>query len=84
MQDKSVLRYKLMGTLLSILGDNMTLTACKNAIEIIRSNGGMIRTAVAIKIGIRPRTLYALRDNGTVERISRGVYRLAELAAISN
>ena len=44
----------------------------------------MIRTADAIQNGIHPRTLYQLRDNGTVERISRGVYRLAELAAISN
>ena len=62
----------------------MTSTACKNAIEKIRSNGGMIRTADAIQNGIHPRTLYDLRDSGTVERISRGVYRLAELAAISN
>jgi len=59
-------------------------TACKKAIEIIRSKGGMIRTAGAIQNGIHPRTLYTLRDNGTVEMISRGVYRLAELAAISN
>jgi len=59
-------------------------TACKKAIEIIRSKGGMIRTVGAIQNGIHPRTLYALRDNGTVEMISRGVYRLAELAAISN
>jgi predicted transcriptional regulator of viral defense system len=71
-----------MGALLSIFGDNMTSTACKNAIEKIRSNGGMIRTADAIQNGIHPRTLYDLRDSGTVERISRGVYRLAELAAI--
>lgn len=62
----------------------MTSIACKNAIEKIRSNGGMIRTADAIQNGIHPRTLYELRDSGTVERISRGVYRLAELAAISN
>ncbi|MBN2029815.1 type IV toxin-antitoxin system AbiEi family antitoxin domain-containing protein [bacterium] len=62
----------------------MTSAACEKAIEIIRSKGGMIRTADAIQNGIHPRTLYALRDNGTVEMISRGVYRLAELAAISN
>ena len=62
----------------------MPPTAFENAIEIIRGNGGMIRTADAIRIGIHPRTLYQLHDNGVVERISRGVYRLAELPAISN
>ena len=60
----------------------MTSTAYKKAIEIIRSKGGMIRTADAIQNGIHPRTLYALRDNGAVEMISRGVYRLAELSDI--
>ena len=44
----------------------------------------MIRTADAIRIGIHPRTLYKLHDKGVVERISRGLYRLAELPAISN
>ncbi len=62
----------------------MTSTALNIAIEKIRSKGGMIRTADAIQNGIHPRTLYELRDNGTVEKISRGVYRLTELEAISN
>ena len=35
----------------------MPPTAFENAIEIIRGNGGMIRTADAIRIGIHPRTL---------------------------
>jgi hypothetical protein len=26
---------------------------------------------------IHPRTLYALRDEGSIERLSRGLYRLA-------
>lgn len=30
-------------------------------------------------MGVHPRTLYDLRDRGQLERLSRGVYRLAEL-----
>jgi predicted transcriptional regulator of viral defense system len=44
---------------------------------IIRKHGGIIRTAEAIQAGIHPRTLYQLRDNGDLEQLSRGVYRLA-------
>ena len=73
-----------MSALLSDIGNNMTSTALNIAIEKIRSKGGMIRTADAIQNGIHPRTLYELRDNGTVEKISRGIYRLAEMEAISN
>ncbi len=61
----------------------MTAASLK-AIDAIRKKGGMIRTADAIQNGIHPRTLYALRDNGIIEKISRGVYRLAEIEAISN
>lgn len=46
--------------------------------------GGSIRTAEAIRKGVHPRTLYALRDSGALEQISRGVYRLAELGAVSS
>jgi len=56
----------------------------KKAVEIIRQMGGSIRTAEAIRKGVHPRTLYALRDSGTLEQISRGVYRLAELGAVSS
>lgn len=37
-----------------------------------------------MEAGIHPRTLYALRDEGVVNRISRGVYRLAELGPMQN
>jgi predicted transcriptional regulator of viral defense system len=33
--------------------------------------------------GIHPRTLYALRDTGSPERLSRGLYRLAELPPLT-
>lgn len=45
---------------------------------------GMLRTSEAIRLGIHPRTLYALRDIGEIERVSRGFYRLSEKPALTN
>jgi len=63
---------------------NVKEASAKKAQLIIEKNGGLIRTAEAIRSGIHPRTLYSLRDNGTLEQISRGVYHLSEQAPISN
>ena len=54
------------------------------AIAIFREHGGMLRTREALRFGIHPRTLYSLRDSGVLERISRGVYRLADLPPMSD
>lgn len=54
------------------------------AIRQFRRRGGVLRTAEALRLGIHPRTLYLLRDQGQVEPISRGVYRLAELPPLSH
>jgi predicted transcriptional regulator of viral defense system len=48
-------------------------------IRIFRNHGGLLKTSLAIKAGIHPRTLYAMRDAGVLERLDRGVYRLADL-----
>lgn len=60
------------------------LSACDQAKRIIREGGGMVKTSDAIQAGIHPRTLYQLRDTGDIEQISRGIYRLTEIEAISN
>ncbi len=41
--------------------------------------GGLIRTSEAIEHGIHRRTLYGLRDNGTLLQITRGLFQLADL-----
>lgn len=51
----------------------------RDAIETFRGAGGTLRTGEALSRGIHRRTLYGLRDSGVLERLSRGVYRLAEL-----
>jgi predicted transcriptional regulator of viral defense system len=51
--------------------------------SIFRRAGGVLRTSETLRAGIHSRDLYALRDAGELETISRGVYRLADLAPIS-
>ena len=54
-------------------------TAKTKAIEIIRKQGGIIRTREALHQGIHRRTLYGLRDEGAMIATSRGLYQLAEM-----
>ncbi len=52
--------------------------------KIFKKHGGILRTSEAIKAGVHPDTLYAMRDFEVVEVVSRGVYRLADGTALSN
>jgi predicted transcriptional regulator of viral defense system len=54
----------------------MKTTTIKKAIGIFQQHHGMLRTAQAIRLGIAPRTLYALRDSGQIEEVTRGLFRL--------
>ena len=56
----------------------------KNAVAVFRAHGGQLRMSEAVRHGITPYTLYALRDRGIVELVSRGVYRLADLPPLSD
>ena len=51
---------------------------------IFRKHAGTLRTSEALKAGIHPRTLYAMRDAGLVEMLSRGLYRLANLPPLTH
>jgi predicted transcriptional regulator of viral defense system len=51
---------------------------------LFKRHGGTLRTGQAIKAGVHPRTLYALRDAGVLECLSRGVYRLASSPPLAN
>jgi predicted transcriptional regulator of viral defense system len=53
------------------------------ALRQFRARGGVLRTGEALRLGIHPRTLYQLREQGRIEAISRGVYRLADLPPLS-
>jgi len=54
------------------------------AVSIFKKHGGILRTAQALREGIHPGTLYAMRDSWTLEAISRGVYRLTNSPPLSN
>lgn len=53
------------------------------ALRAIEKHGGQLRMAEALREGIARRTLYRLAEEGKLDRISRGVYRLADLSEIS-
>jgi len=59
------------------------VAATEWAKQVFKKHGGTMRTREIQAEGIHPRTLYALRDAGTLERLSRGLYRLAELPPLS-
>jgi predicted transcriptional regulator of viral defense system len=62
--------------------DNLYST--QTALDIFRQHGGTLHTKEALSLGIHPRTLYALRDSGALQQLSRGLYRLADLPPLSN
>ena len=52
--------------------------------RVFTQHRGMLRTSDAIRLGVHPRTLYALRDRGELERIGRGIYRLSTAPPLTN
>ena len=55
-------------------------TLIPKATTVFRRAGGILRTNEAKAAGIHPRTLAALVDDGTVLKLDRGVYQLADSA----
>ncbi len=60
------------------------LSTVERALSIFRANGGVLKTQSAMKLGIHPRTLYALRDDQLLERLDRGLYRVADGKPLEN
>ena len=46
--------------------------------ELAQCSGGTFKAGDAAKAGVHSRDLYALRDEGFLVELSRGVYRLAD------
>jgi predicted transcriptional regulator of viral defense system len=59
-------------------------TGFTKARSLFTRNGGMLRTSKAIRLGVHPRTLYALRDAGEIEQVGRGLYRLASAPQLTS
>lgn len=45
---------------------------------------GLLRTSEALALGVHPETLYRMRDEGELEQIVRGVYRLADASPLDH
>jgi predicted transcriptional regulator of viral defense system len=56
----------------------------ETAVQIFKSQGGVLRMADALKHGIHRVTLYKMLDHGLLERMSRGLYWLRETAPLTN
>ena len=54
------------------------------AVALFREHGSVLRTADAMRLGIHPRTIYAMRDAGVLHQLSRGLYRLADAPPLAN
>jgi len=53
-------------------------------IELFRQHGGGLRMSEALRLGINRKALYAMRDAGIIEPVSRGLYRLAYLDPLAH
>ena len=58
--------------------------AMGRAIGVFKKSGGILNTKRAVELGVHPRELYALRDAGKLERLERGLYRLANAKPLGN
>lgn len=56
----------------------------QDSIKVFRDHGGLLSSTEAIKNGIHPRDLYAMRDAKLLTQLSRGLYRLANMPSLEN
>lgn len=70
--DKNVGKRKYLPTLLS-------MNAKQKAVTLFKKNQGLLRTAEAMRLGVHPRIIYQLRDEGLLEQLAKGVYKLVEV-----
>jgi predicted transcriptional regulator of viral defense system len=50
----------------------------KKALPLLKQQGPLVRLSEVLKLGVHRDTLRAMRDQGLVEQVSRGLYRLAD------
>lgn len=62
---------------------HQTPASHERAAHLFAKCNGILSTKDALRKGIHPRTLYALRDKGVLEVMSRGVFRLKKAKPLS-
>ena len=53
-------------------------------VALFRAHGGQLRLSEALALGLNRYQFYKLRDQGVIEPVSRGLYRLAELPPVGD
>ena len=56
----------------------------EDLVALFRAHGGQLRLSEALALGLNRYQFYKLRDEGVIEPVSRGLYRLAELPPVSD
>ena len=64
--------------------DQPARNASDIARRLFRERGGILRMAEAVAAGVHRRSLYAMRDSGELERLGRGLYRLADAPPLAH
>jgi predicted transcriptional regulator of viral defense system len=64
--------------------ENIKTESMRMALASFEDRGGILSTAEALRARIHPATLYALRDEGRLVRLERGLYRLADAEPLSD
>jgi len=54
----------------------------KRALPLLKKQGPLVRLSEVLALGVHRDTLRAMRDQGLVEQVSRGLYRLADADAL--
>jgi predicted transcriptional regulator of viral defense system len=62
----------------------ITSHASDDPVALFRAHGGQLRLSEALALGLNRYQFYKLRDEGVIEPVSRGLYRLAELPPVSH
>jgi predicted transcriptional regulator of viral defense system len=58
--------------------------ATQKALAVFEEHHGLLGTSQAIRLGIAPRTLYSLRDEGVITEVNRGLFRLTAAPPLSH
>lgn len=64
--------------------NNIKNQNAREAINLFKGNGGVMRTSEVLSAGIHPRTLYKLRDDRLVIQLERGLYKMNDENLLSN
>lgn len=63
---------------------NRSQPAVSDPAALFRAHGGQLRLSQALALGMNRYQFYRLRDEGVIEPVSRGLYRLTELPSVDN